>query len=355
MSKARPCLHIWCPETRSRGGIQAYSRTLSNGIRNARPDVTLRVIELGSGGIVSKLTFLLRTSWWLIMDQPDVVWMTHYHLARASALLRRWGIPYWISLHGIECWDLPKPRDRKLLRAAAKLLPVSGFTRDRVQEQLGDGIPSMEVLTDFLEPATAAVPERIEARKKLRVDDACFMIITLSRLSAAERYKGHRELMALLPELSRRHPDLHWWVLGGGDDLEALKAEVNRLNINSCVTFTGSVDEETKWDYIAASDLFLLAGTGEGFGIVLLEAMRAGVPVVGSMRDGSSEPLAHGDLGLLTDPLDSDRLLSDLDARITSVKRDTCTAKGTWLRDEVEKRFGSAALQKRLCALMETL
>ena len=63
-------------------------------------------------------------------------------------------------------------------------------------------------------------------------------------------------------------------------------------------------------DWLA--DVFVMPSTGEGFGIVFLEAMACGCPVVAGNRDGSVDALAHGELGRLVDPHSSEELLRAL-------------------------------------------
>jgi glycosyltransferase involved in cell wall biosynthesis len=68
------------------------------------------------------------------------------------------------------------------------------------------------------------------------------------------------------------------------------------------VIFTGPFPDEDKADLYSLADIYVMPSRGEGFGFVLLEAMAAGIPVIGSNQDGGREALLEGELGLLVDP-----------------------------------------------------
>jgi glycosyltransferase involved in cell wall biosynthesis len=68
------------------------------------------------------------------------------------------------------------------------------------------------------------------------------------------------------------------------------------------VTFAGQVPDEELPDYSALAHVFAMPSTGEGFGIVFLEAAATGLPIVGGNRDGSVDALAEGRIGRLVDP-----------------------------------------------------
>jgi glycosyltransferase involved in cell wall biosynthesis len=71
------------------------------------------------------------------------------------------------------------------------------------------------------------------------------------------------------------------------------------------VVFTGYVPEWEKSDLYRLADAYVMPSRGEGFGIVLLESMACGTPVVASRVDGGCEALRDGELGVLVDPADS--------------------------------------------------
>ena len=96
---------------------------------------------------------------------------------------------------------------------------------------------------------------------------------------------------------------------GDGDDRPRLEAKAERLGVNDRVVFAGYVPEEEKEDHYRLADAFVMPGRGEGFGIVYLEAMACGVPVVASSADASREAVRNGQLGSVVDPDDPDDLL----------------------------------------------
>src|SRR5438093_1943553 len=81
-----------------------------------------------------------------------------------------------------------------------------------------------------------------------------------------------------------------------------LESKAVSLGIGRHVLFIGYVPEEEKADYYRVADAFVMPGHGEGFGIVYLEAMACGIPVVASKADASREAVLDGQLGVLADP-----------------------------------------------------
>ena len=86
------------------------------------------------------------------------------------------------------------------------------------------------------------------------------------------------------------------------------------------VQFTGLVPAEELPDYFRLADVFVMPSTGEGFGIVFLEAMASGVRVIGGNRDGSVDALADGELGGAVDPDNEQELISAICAALSTSK-----------------------------------
>ena len=83
------------------------------------------------------------------------------------------------------------------------------------------------------------------------------------------------------------------------------------------VVFAGWIPDEQKVAHYRLADAFAMPSRGEGFGIVFLEAMACGVPVLASTLDGSREAVLDGQLGLLADP----RVPADLQANLEVLLR----------------------------------
>src|SRR5439155_2587042 len=97
-------------------------------------------------------------------------------------------------------------------------------------------------------------------------------------------------------------PDLLYLIAGDGDDRARLQSKAASLGLDHHVVFTGYIAEEQKADHYRFADAFVMPGRGEGFGIVYLEAMACGIPVVASKADASREAVLDGQLGVLADP-----------------------------------------------------
>jgi len=76
--------------------------------------------------------------------------------------------------------------------------------------------------------------------------------------------------------------------------------------------FAGFIPEADKAEYYRLADAYVMPSRGEGFGIVFLEAMASGVPVMGSQLDGSREALLEGELGVLVNPDDASEVVAGI-------------------------------------------
>jgi glycosyltransferase involved in cell wall biosynthesis len=88
-----------------------------------------------------------------------------------------------------------------------------------------------------------------------------------------------------------------------------LEAKADRLGVADRVILAGYVPEEEKADHFRLADRFVLPSEGEGFGLVLLESLACGTPVIASNVDGGREAVAGGRFGMLVDPTNDSDLI----------------------------------------------
>ena len=227
----------------------------------------------------------------------DVVLCGHIaHAPLAAMISRGMGVPLWLQLHGIDAWTRPRPIVCWGVEQSHVVTVVSRYTRRRFLAWANVHPQSVRVLPNTVSdrygpgPKPAHILERYGLRGKR-------LLLTVSRISMEERYKGHDRVLAVMPDLLQKFPDLVYLIAGDGNGREHLQDLVRARGLESHVKCIGRVSDEDLPDLYRAADVFVMPSTGEGFGIVFLEAMRSGLPVVGGNGDGSMDPLRDGTAG----------------------------------------------------------
>ena len=158
--------------------------------------------------------------------------------------------------------------------------------------------------------------------------------------------KGQEFIIAVARELERSHPDVHFMLVGGGEDEAMLKAAAAGLGN---LTFTGFVDNVG--DYLAAFDVFILPSNREGIGSILFDAMEQGLPVVASRVGGVPDIVHHGENGMLVDAASPSQLRDAiLELRASPERRRAYGENGR----EFAKDFTAEAMWRKYFALYES-
>ncbi len=372
-----PVVDVICPELFAReGGVQIYGRLLIEGLLQVLPQrVRLRVfvrndrpehrpalvdprIELHLCGtrkaFVSLGCILFSQLGALFRQKPALLLSTHPNVAPIQWLLARLaGCPAWSSAHGIDVWELrPGPR-RWALRRLDRLLPVSRYTRDQLRRQLGARCPELTVLPNTYDERRfrpGPRPPELVQRYGLAPDQP--LIFCLTRLSSLDRYKHVQALIEAMPPLLQRFPDLRLLIGGTGDDLPRLRQLVRELGLAASVLLPGKIAAAELADHHRLATVFALPSEKEGFGIVFLEALGCGRPVLAGNRDGSVDPLADGRFGCLVDPRLP--LAPPLEALLES-RGEPLWHSPEALADEVAGRFGFESFCAHLRQLLASV
>lgn len=301
------------------GGIAFYNRCLAEALAEM-PEVTEvvivprvmrfapmdmpRKIRFIAGAAGSKRRFVTAVAK-LFGERFDLVICGHVNLLPVGvpfAKLKR--TPIVLQVHGIEVWEQRAGGSAFWIRHVDGVWSVSGVTRDRMNAWVQLPLSKYSIIPNTIHlERFGLAPRRQDLIDRYKLQGRT-VIMTLARLAGFERYKGIDEILEVLPALLEREPTLTYVIAGDGDDQDRLQQKAASLGVAEQVVFTGFVQEAHKADHLRLADVFALPGKGEGFGIVYLEAMACGVPVVGSRLDGSREALRGGDLGELADPAD---------------------------------------------------
>lgn len=266
----------------------------------------------GLGGKAAYVWALLRL---LAMDRTfDAIWCGHIHLVPLAFIAKPFtGAPVTLHVHGIDAWT---PRDRwlvdRLVPHVDAFISVSETTKERLVDwsrldpARGVVVPNT---VDFDGLTPGPKPEVLLDRYGLHDR---YVLMTMGRLAGKGRRKGFDRVLEALPSIADERPDVAYLIVGKGDDRPRLEQKAGRLGVRDRVTFADYVPEVEKADHFRLADLFAMPSEGEGFGLVLLEALACGTPVVASNRDGGREAVAGGDFGRLVDPADSNAVAAAL-------------------------------------------
>ena len=305
---ARPTL-IVTPGLTGADGVSALSRLA------ARALVPSRVLSLndapgaepgegiglvGAGG--SKLRFL-RAALAPAMRRPApaAVLSLHLRLGPVARWLAGRRSPLTAMLVGIEAWRPLRASERRALERADGVLSISAHTLRRFREA-NPGLAGLGVTVCHL-----GVPGPAEAPPAAAAEGGFALIV--GRLASAERYKGHDLLLDLWPRLLAHCPGARLVLVGDGDDRARL--ETKAAPLGAAVRFEGRVTDAALLDLYRDCAFFVMPSRDEGFGLVFLEAMRAGRACIGA-PGSAAEIIEDGVTGLIVDPGDPEQVLKAL-------------------------------------------
>ncbi|NJL01343.1 MAG: glycosyltransferase family 4 protein [Spirulinaceae cyanobacterium SM2_1_0] len=373
-------IYLLCPNLFGfKGGIQVYSRFLLEALQDLSPQSERRVFlkydrQVPDGirrspqtyfhcfgrwprRVQSWLMFLSIVVWGL-WQRPLLLIATHLNYGIACyALKLLTGCPYWLVVHGLEGWNLEAPWHCAALRAADRIIAVSHYTRDRLLIEQNLAPEQVTVLPNTFEPerfAIAPKPQSLLNRYGLRPDQP--VILTVSRLGRSTAHqKGYRQVIQALPKIRQQLPDVHYLLVGKGDDAPAVQALVAALGLQANVTLAGFIADEELPAHYQLCDVLALPSCIEGFGIVYLEALASGKPVLAGDRDGAVDPLQQGKLGCLVDPGDVGAIADQLTQILQRTHPNLSLYQPEGLQREAIEQFGLTKFQKKLAQLLAPL
>lgn len=222
-----------------------------------------------------------------------------------------------VCTHGVEVWEpLPVMRRRALRRADAVLAP-SHDTAEQAVAQQGVSRERIRVLPWGLDPEFEALVAAKAAGALPTNFPAGRVILTVGRWGADERYKGMDTLITALPRLLTRWPEAQVAAVGEGNDRGWLEDLAEKNGVRRHVHFLSGLSYAQIAACYMACEIFALPSRGEGFGLVYLEAMACGKPVIGGAHGGAPEVIVDGVTGYLVPHGDAVQLATSIETLLS--------------------------------------
>jgi len=352
------CLALVTDAFGGRGGIAQHNRDLLGALVECGAVVSV-VPRYAPDRIVTpagvrqlparrgKLAYSLSALLWARRERVDIVFCGHLYMVTLAWLVARLnGAKLIVQMHGIEAWSRPSRLRRLAAEATDLVLCGSRYTRTCVLGWAAIA-PERAVVVSYTVGDAFVPGDGSRLRASLGLEGK-YVLLTVGRLDARERYKGHDRVIAALPALLAQGDDVHYLIVGEGDDRSRLEAYARDLGVTEHVRFLGAVDAKTLAETYRVADLFVMPSTGEGFGIVFLEAMASGTPALGLAVAGACDALADGELG--TAVSETDDLAAAISGLLSGPKRDP-----RGLSSATRARFGRTEFVARVGAALKRL
>lgn len=269
----------------------------------------------------------LRQSWMARLNLPAFLWQQRRWVARllrretfdlihshwvlpqgffAVRQARRPRVPVVVTAHAGDIFPLRRPGLRALLRyTLERAAAVTANSRATAAEllQVTPAVSPVVIPMGVDLERFSPRPERAIALRQALAPDGP-LILHVGRFAPK---KGQTYLLQAIPHILRRWPEARLALIGFGPLEATLESEARALGLDERVRFIGRVPHEEMPDYFAAADVFVLpsivspSGDTEGLGVVLLEALAAGTPVVASRVGGIPDIVKDGETGLLVE------------------------------------------------------
>jgi len=373
-----PKIHIWMPDVfQFKGGIQVYTAFFIQALEDILPHSDRSVFLKNDAKSTDDLQFNPHTQFqfagrwkssWLhtpvfalqiflaaLQERPDLIICGHINFSPVALHIFNFlKIPYWVIVYGIDAWDIKDGSKINGLRAAQKILSIGEYTHNRIvteQKISSESIPLLPVTFDASRFVIQPKPQYLLDRYQLNAEQP--IILTVTRLASGDRYKGYDQIIQSLPAIRRQIPNIHYLLVGKGDDRERVEAMIDTANVRDCVTLTGFVSDSELADHYNLCDVFAMPSKGEGFGIVYLEALACGKPVLGGNQDGAIDALCYGELGALVNPDDVDEISQTLIQILQGTYHNSLMYQPESLRQKVIDTFGFEQFQKTLAGYLQ--
>lgn len=256
----------------------------------------------------------------------------HAHIPYPSAIISYFvsklkSTPYIVTSQGDELLDYPEAKELKYikpltglaLRNAKKVHCISNALKHSLVENFKVPEEKIHVIPNGVDVKKFKPEKKRDLKGKFNAE---FILVNVSRLSPKNNIG---KTIEAVKKVTEKYKKFKYLIIGDGEEKERLERMIKELGLEDKVILTGWVDNDLLPSYIAGSDALIRTSVTEGLGIVFLEAMACGTPVIASNVQGILDIVRDHETGLLVDPnniatisekiieiIENDRLRKDL-------------------------------------------
>lgn len=355
------------------GGIQSYIKDVLKAYGTLKPAETAHIFLLrdrledipseflssfrfhcfqSGSPMLDRIRLTVSLGLHLLLQRPRRLFCGHINLAVMVAQLARWlRVPYTVLTYGKEVWFPLKPPEGNALRTAEQVWTISRYSRDLARKANRLEAERLKILPCTVDEqgfTPAIANPNLQQRYNL---SGARVLMTVARLWKGDPYKGVDVTIRALPAIAEAFPSVKYLVIGRGDDQPRLAQLASDLGVAERVIFAGFVANEDLVDHYRLADVYVMPSQ-EGFGIVYLEAMACGIPVISGDDDGSADPLQDGRLGWRVPHRNPAAVAA---ACVEALSGDDPRCEGAWLREQTLAKFSQAALRCQLDQLLDAM
>jgi len=277
--------------------------------------------EIFRGFNEHKITFILSSIW--NARKKNTIIISHINLLIVGWLIKIFMPQKRIILfaHGIEVWGNLNWFRKLMIKRCDVIIPVSQFTAQKLIENNGIESDKCKVLNNCLDPFLPLGKEFKHddtLRNKYGFKNEDIVLFTLTRLSSKERYKGYDKVILAMNLLKKKYSNIKYLIAGSydADEKKYIDNLSKELDLFNDVIIAGFIPEDELVSHFSMANMYVMPSMKEGFGIVFIEAMHYGLPVIAGNKDGSVDALLNGELGILVNPLDVTEIGNSIDTII---------------------------------------
>lgn len=260
--------------------------------------------------------------------------VAHPDGAAAMKFGRKYHLPVVVTIHGQDfAYTLQRSKTcaasvKKTLNEAAGVILVSEKLKNRYGlETWADRLEKYRIIYNGVDFNDVVQLSKLQKPLRRRLLSVGFL----------RPDKGHEVVLQALPALIREFPDLEYRIVGDGSERAKLEELCRELGLEYHVVFLGSLPHPEAMQEMAECDVFVLPSWNEAFGVVYLEAMAHGKPIIGTVGEGISEILTQVQVGYAVPPKDPLALTKAI--RNLLKNKEQAAAMGTRGRDLINRQF----------------